>query len=104
VHRAGRELAQPGSQKVFTLNQMLEAWAQIIGEIEAGYQWDIGEFANDVSCRTWLAEAWPLLTERIRSARSAELAELDARFRVATVECDHPAAESHWWLRRRPNS
>jgi hypothetical protein len=107
VHRAGREL-QARWRRVYTLNEMFDRWAAIVSEVEDGYNGTfLEEFQHDVwSCRGWLAQAWPILTERIRSIRAAELADLDARFRAATMvepgRTESKAEDPNWWLRRWP--
>lgn len=101
VHRAGKALHQRDWRRVFTLNEMFDVWASLVVEVENGYdETSLHEFTNDMACRTWLAEAWPMLTERIHAARGAELAELDARFRAATIGRGHGGDDSPWWLSR----
>lgn len=104
VRRAGRLLHErDGWQREYTLNQRFEAWGDIVEQVENGYDATfLDEFPNDVGCRTWLAEAWPILTERIRSIRAGELAPLDARFRAATDERDPAGPDDRWWLHRTP--
>lgn len=110
VHHAGRVLHERGWRQVFTVNQMTAAWAQLVDEIETGYDQLVDEYTNDLSCRDWLAAAWPMLTERVRVARHAELRAIDARFLAATVEDTERAlgrfrridATDGWWWRRLP--
>ena len=110
VEQAEQLLRQRGWSRGFTLNQMTQAWAQLISQIEHGYQDVVEEYTNDLSCRDWLAQVWPLLTQRVRAARAPELTALDERFKAATVD-DGGLALSHfyqiegkngWWWRRRP--
>lgn len=110
VDRASRALRGQGWREAFTLNEMFEAWADLVADIEHGYDQNIYEYTNDLACRDWLALAWPLLTERVRNARTAELEQLDARFTAATLDDGGRAiSRSHglddkdaWWWRRRP--
>lgn len=110
VHQAGRVLYERGWRKAFTVNEMTDAWKQLVVEVEAGYDQLVDEYTNDLSCRDWLAAAWPMLTERIRAARQAELDAIDARFLAATAEDTEGAlacfyrvdSKSGWWWRRLP--
>lgn len=108
VERAGRVLHERGWRKAFSVNEMTEAWRQLVTEIEAGYDQVVDEYTNDLACRDWLALAWPMLTAHVRSVRQAELDELDARFLAATLEdaegrlATFYRVESKvgwWWLR-----
>ena len=110
IDRASRELRARGWRKAFTLNEMYEAWAALVAEVERGYDQMVDEYTNDLACRDWLLQAWPMLTDRVRDARAGELEILDARFKAAT-EDDGGAAIGRfrriddtdgWWWRRRP--
>jgi hypothetical protein len=94
VEHAGRVLHGRGWRKKFSAYDQL-----------------VDEYTNDLSCRDWLALAWPLLTEHVRSVRQAELDALDARFIAATTE-DAEGRLAHfyrveakdgWWWRRLPS-
>ena len=86
-----------------SLNGLLQDWAQFVRNVETGYTDNCYEYANDMACRRRLAEAWPILTEKVRAARQAELDAADARFMAATVPGpDSTAVESDWWKDRRP--
>ncbi|WP_167526663.1 hypothetical protein [Streptomyces sp. 46] len=107
IHHAGQALA--GRYGVVTLNAMLEAWAFFVEDVEDGFDADSAfEYRHDVQCRDWLAEAWPMLTETVRSLREAELRELDARYLSATVPLLGVGADraepggGRWWRHRRP--
>jgi hypothetical protein len=110
VERAGAELHAKGWRKVFGLNEMLDAYEQLVAQIEHGYDEIVDEYTNDLSCRDWLALAWPMLTERVRDTRSAKLEALDNRFRAATIDDGGRALsrffaverKDGWWWRRRP--
>lgn len=109
VDRASRALYEQGWRKRFSINEMTSAWRGLIREVEEGYDQLVDEYTNDLSCRDWLALAWPMLTERVRAARSPELDALDARFLAATVE-DTDGRLSRffdvkgkdWWWQRIP--
>ena len=110
VHRAGRVLHEQGWRRVFTLDEMLDAWAALVAEIEQGYDQTVDEYTNDLSCRRWLAAAWPMLTARVRAHRQAELDALDERFLAATTDDGglHLGrfygfeSRGNWWLLRLP--
>lgn len=110
VDRAGRILHERGWRAVFSLNEMMAAWAELVAAVEDGYDELADEYTNDLACRDWLAQAWPLLTARIRAARQVELDRLDARFREASTDDGGEAlgrfrrldASDGWWWRRLP--
>ncbi|MFB9313039.1 hypothetical protein [Nocardioides plantarum] len=110
VTAAGQLLQEQGWRKVFTVNEMMEAWESLVAEVETGYDQLVDEYTNDLACRDWLALAWPHLTERVQAARRGALASLDARFTAATTEdTDQRLSRFHrvdagdgWWWRRLP--
>lgn len=112
VERAGRVLYEAGWRKSFSLNEMTSAWRALVAEIEAGYDQLVDEYTNDLACRDWLALAWPMFTDNVRSLRQGELDALDARFTMATIEdTDGRLARFYrietkdgWWWRRLPRS
>jgi hypothetical protein len=110
IERAGAELHAQGWRKAFGLNEMLEAYEHLVTKVEEGYDEMVDEYTNDLSCRDWLALAWPMLTERVRDARATELEALDNRFRSATFDDGGQTLSRYfaverkdgWWWRRRP--
>jgi hypothetical protein len=109
VTQAARVLHERGWRKQ-SVNEMTDAWRQLVEQIERGYSWEVEEYTNDLSCRDLLALAWPMLTENVRAHRKSELDELDARFRTATTD-DHDGrlarfyrteTKDGWWWRRIP--
>ncbi|MGM9380725.1 hypothetical protein [Streptomyces antibioticus] len=108
IHEAGRALAARYG-RVVTINAMLETWTQFIEEIEDGFDAEYAfEYDHDLRCRDWLADAWPMLTESVRSLREGELRDLDARYLKATVSFKGATTErtapggDRWWHFRRP--
>jgi len=89
-----------------SLNGLLRAWDQFVRQVETGYSDNSYEYFNDMSCRRGLAAAWPLLTEKVRRARQAELDAVDARFMAATVPGPGSTGadndDGDWWEDRRP--
>jgi hypothetical protein len=89
-----------------SLNGLLAAWEQFVRKVETGYGDNRYEYFNDMSCRTALAKAWPVLTQKVRDARQSELNAADARFLAATVPSpgtsDREEADGSWWDDRRP--
>lgn len=59
VEHAGRALHGRGWRKKFSVNEMTDAWRRLVAEVEAGYDQPVCEYTNDLSCRDWLALAWP---------------------------------------------
>lgn len=99
VHRASRDLA--ARYGMVTLNAMMEAWEALVQDVEEGFDIEqVWEYASMLRCRRWLAEAWPVFTDRIRAARQAELDALDARFQLATLPLRGQADEARWHSRR----
>lgn len=82
------------------LNAVVEALVQ---DVEEGCDCElVWEYTDMLRCRAWLAEAWPVFTDRIRTARQAELNALDTRFQLATVPL-HGQADDARWHSRRPS-
>jgi hypothetical protein len=107
IHHAGQALAE--RYGVVTLNAMLEGWASFVEDVEDGLDADSAvAYIHDARCRDWLAEAWPMLTETVRSLRAAQLRDLDARYLSATVPLRGVGADraepggGRWWRHRRP--
>ncbi|MFV5995068.1 hypothetical protein ACNPQM_22100 [Streptomyces sp. NPDC056231] len=108
IHEAGRALAGRYGG-VATINAMLERWTSFVEDVEDGFDAQGAfEYDHDLRCRDWLAEAWPMLTEAVRSPRDGELQNLDARYLWATVALEGVNAEraepggGRWWHSRRP--
>ncbi|WP_405791043.1 hypothetical protein OG753_31585 [Streptomyces sp. NBC_00029] len=92
---------RPGG-RTRTFHALLEGWGVEVAGVEEGYAWCGPEFDNDISCRSTLADVWPLLPPRVRSARQPRLDELDERFRAATIEWPGRGDEEQWWMWRIP--
>lgn len=99
VRRASRGLA--ARYGMVTLNAMMKAWEAVVEDVEEGFDAEfVREYEYTLRCRRWLAEAWPVFTDRIRAARQAELDALDARFHLATVPLRGQADDARWHSRR----
>ncbi|MFH8383791.1 hypothetical protein ACH4E7_23050 [Kitasatospora sp. NPDC018058] len=106
----GERLHRHGWRKAFTVEEMVENWARLIGTVERGYEDTAEEYANDLYSRNWLHEAWLLLDDRTVLIWTARIKELDRRFRAATVDDDGLALGWYhripppelWWWRRHP--
>ena len=89
-----------------SLNGLLQDWDHFVRQVETGDSDNRYEYVNDMSCRDRLAAAWPILTEKVRNARQAQLDALDARFEAATVpdpdSTDAEGGDDAWWVDRRP--
>ena len=109
VHQAMQQLSR-GSLNPLTLNARMEAWAQLVTEVEEGFDTVRAfEFGHELTHRDWLHEAWPILTERVRRLRQPELDALDGRFRAATapirplsMSLSEMAGQTRWWRFRYP--
>lgn len=112
VDRAARELHARGWSQPFSLDQMLASWTRLVSEVEQGYDAWVDDYTNDLTCRDWLALAWPLLSPRVQEARQGELNAADERFVACTDDDGGRAigryyrveATDGWWWRRRPTS
>jgi len=112
-HAAGEVLHQRGWRKAFTVKEMVDTWAGLVGKVEDGYGDMVEEYTNDLYSRNWLHEAWPILNERAIVLWTPRIKTLDDRFRAATVFDDGIAmSQFHrisgfdpidmWWWRRHP--
>jgi hypothetical protein len=87
----------------WTLNSLIEAWRNVVEDVEDGYAWSAPDLDHDLWCREALAGAWPSLPSRVRAIRQPELDRLDSRFRTATLPWPGRAEEpGRWWRRRVP--
>jgi hypothetical protein len=68
-----------------TLNEHVDGWASLVGEVEVGYSMTVDDYTNDLAVREWLDQVLPMLTERVRDSLLTRLAPLDERFDRATV-------------------
>lgn len=101
---AGAVLHQRGWRKEFTVAEMVDKWAWLVGKVEVGYGNIVDEYTNDLYSRNWLHEAWPLVTDRGIAIWTPQIKGLDDRFRAATVFDDGQAlSKFHWVSRFDPN-
>jgi hypothetical protein len=73
-----------------TLNGLIGGWRELVERIEAGYDWSIYEYFNDLHVRAML-QAVIDGAPALRSWIEAEVAPLDDRFRAATRAGDTDA-------------
>jgi hypothetical protein len=110
---ASEVLHQRGWRKAFTITEMVDQWASLVGTIENSYDDFIDEYTNDLYCRNWLHEAGVLLPGHVLVTWNQRIQELDDRFRAATVFDDGQALsqfqrisgfdpDDMWWWRRYP--
>ncbi|WP_455351542.1 hypothetical protein [Streptomyces sp. SYSU K217416] len=106
----GELLHRRGWRKAFTVAEMVDSWARLVCSIERGYSDVVEEYSNDLYCRNWIHQAWLLLDLHTVVVWTPRIAELDQRFRAATID-DHGMAMSQfhghfppemWWWRRHP--
>lgn len=94
-------------RRFWTLSGMVEAWHQLVAQIEEGYHDIIEEYWNDLSVRDLLDELLAVIPEgSVRSWVTQEIEQADQRYRDATREVDKPifgSGEMAWWWRRVPN-
>lgn len=86
VSRAARTLYEQGWRNAFTPNEMMATWRALVHKVELGYDEMVDEDTNDLSCRDWLASAWPMFQPRVQAVRQNELDLLDSRFMAVTAE------------------
>jgi hypothetical protein len=85
--------------------ELAEEWAQVVRECEAGYEWNVYEYHNDLAVRDAIAArlADPGTPEEDRAELATRTAEVDARFQAllrAGVEIG--PEEDPWWHRGVP--
>jgi hypothetical protein len=88
-----------------SLVDLIGSWEDLVQDVEAGYTATQYEYRDELSARTWLFRAWPLLTPQVQGWHEDKVRDLDERFRRATVPLD-TAHDSlpHWWERREPKT
>ena len=82
---------------------LVEDWESLVSEAEAGYQWTVYEFDNELGVRDLLAKA--LADERL--GRFAEMASVRQRVEAADTRLDRAflrdqqirVADNRWWRR-----
>jgi hypothetical protein len=84
-----------------SLGGLIRAWIELVAQVEAGYDWSIDEYWNDLACRDRLARV-QLAAPAVADWLSQELREPDERFRVATRESGRAQPEARWFMNRIP--
>lgn len=102
IDRALDTLRREGLGRAHSLNEVMDAWRDLVEEVEAGYSASVYEYSHDASCRHHLDRIWAILSPAVRTARQDELDALDARFRAATEPSTALAGREGWWWRRVP--
>lgn len=79
---------------------MLERWSDFIDECEAGYQWDVSEYNQELGVRSALESL--AKDERLKhyaehSEVLNQLARLDLRFRELLIPNACRPGWEHWW-------
>jgi len=73
-----------------SLQELLTRWTRFVTEVEAGYQWTIYEYADDLSVRDILQEIIDQGAESLRGKLTAWLKPWDDRFMSATRPVVNP--------------
>ncbi len=84
---------------------LLEEWAQVVRECEAGYEWNVYEYHTDLRVRDALAVvvADPDRAHEERAEVATRLAEIDARFQgLLQPGVAVGPEEDPWWHRGVP--
>lgn len=97
---AGEVLHGRSSRKAFTVAEMVDQWASLVGTGENGYEDFVAEYTNDLYSRNWLHEAWVLPPGHVLVAWNQRIQELDDRFRAATAFDDGQALSQFHWISR----
>ncbi len=85
--------------------ELLEEWAQLVRECEAGYDWNLYEYHNDLSVRDALGRilADPDRAQEERDEVATRLLEIDARFQALLQPGAGVGPEDDpWWHRGVP--
>jgi hypothetical protein len=81
---------------------LVEEWAQVVRECEAGYGWNVYEYHNDLSVRDTIARrlADPATPVEDRTELATRAAEVDARFQaLLQPEVEVGPVDDPWWHR-----
>jgi hypothetical protein len=81
-------------------SSLLEEWVQLVRECEAGYEWNLYEYHNDLSVRDALEAilADPGRAEEERAEVATRLLEIDARFQALLQPGVRVGPEEDpWW-------
>lgn len=85
-----------------TASTLLEAWASLVEECEAGYSWDYSEYRNELAVRDKLEallSSKELALYQEHSELVGKVDEIDRRFRVLLNPDRTIPAEQTWWGR-----
>jgi hypothetical protein len=103
---AMRQRAMDPPGRLCTLNGMVDAWRELVAQIEDGYDESIDEYTNDLSVRQLLDELLDVLPAgTVRTWVTKEVTESDERYLRATHAVAEPifgANEVPWLWRRVP--
>lgn len=93
--------------RIPTPGDWLQGWSGLVQEVEAGFERELDELANDLAARDLLEEAVSLVTPAGQDALRAVIRPIDDRYEAATWLSDVSLAGSHapwrprswWWFR-----
>jgi hypothetical protein len=78
----------------FTLNSLLNTWANFVAEVERGYRGNIYEYADSLGVREVLDELCRSVPEHVRQTVECALRPIDDRYESATQPTDKPIVSS----------
>ncbi len=88
-----------------SLEWLFQRWSDFVIQLENGYRDSIYEYTNDLSTRDLIQDVWVELPESVRQKLVQILEPLDARYKKATREAEHPLSSTlteksrYWWFR-----
>ncbi len=88
-----------------SVRQLLRKWVDFVRQVQAGYDFSIYDYTNDLSARDLLEEKVRRLSPAEAAAVREELLAWDGRFEEATRPSLRPVApgvtdrEGSWWFR-----
>lgn len=89
----------------WSINQVVDGWTSLVGQIERGYFECIYELTNDLSVREYAELIVELASPGVAGHLTEHLSRPDDHYRAATIESDRSLGgiSERWWLHRVPN-
>ncbi len=95
-------LGTGGIRSEYSPSSLVGIWEGLVQECEGGYQWDLSEYDNDISCRDHLGEILANLAHYPECQDlGTEVSRVDDRFRaMCATGVERPWPEDHWWRKK----
>jgi len=101
VKKKLEEFSQRSKHNI-SIRYLLNAWEETIEGIEAGYEYSIYDYLNDLDRRDLIQELIDVASDKTKQEILAEIRLLDQRFIASTDLANKPLreiidVEKHWW-------